>query len=157
MRKINIIYTGKIKAGEQYYNEIINEYIKRLKKDFKISNIEIKEEKIPENPNSSEIAGCLEREGERILEKISPGDFVVALCPEGTKLSSEKFAELLYSRGSVDFLIGSSHGLSDKVKKTANYRLSLSDMTFNHTLARVMLTEQIYRAYAIDTGKKYHK
>ena len=148
MRKINIIYAGGMKTQEKYYHEIISEYIKRLSRDFKIANIEIKETD-------------LKTEGKQILEKTTPKTFKIALCVEGKKLSSEDFAALLYSRGelcsSVDFLIGSSHGLSDEVKKSADYLLSLSEMTFTHRLARVMLMEQIYRAYAIETGKKYHK
>jgi len=150
MRKINIIYAGGMKTQEKYYHETVNEYIKRLSGDFKIANIEIKEEQ------------TLKAEGKKILEKINPGAFKVALCVEGKKLSSEDFSSLLYSERainaqSVDFIIGSSRGLSDEVKKAADYLLSLSDMTFTHRLARVMLMEQIYRAYAIATGKKYHK
>jgi len=149
MRKINIIYAGGIKTQEKYYQDAIDEYIKRLSRDFKINNIEIKE-----NVN-------LKTEGKKILEKINPSAFKIALCIEGKKLTSEDFASLLYSRGelcsSVDFIIGSSHGLSDEVKKSADYLLSMSDMTFTHRLARVMLMEQIYRAYAIETGKRYHK
>ena len=149
MRKINIIYAGGIKAQEKYYQETINEYIKRLSRDFKINNIEIKEDV------------NLKAEGKKILEKINPGSFKIALCIEGKKLSSEDFATLLYSRGaqcaSVDFIIGSSHGLSEEIKKSADYLLSMSDMTFSHRLARVMLMEQIYRAFTIETGRKYHK
>ena len=148
MRKINIIYAGGIKSREKYFLETINEYTKRLSRDFKIANIEIKETD-------------LKTEGKQILEKTNSGAFKIALCVEGKKLTSEDFTALLYRRGelcsSVDFLIGSSHGLSDEVKKSADYLLSLSDMTFTHRLARVMLMEQIYRAYAIETGLKYHK
>ena len=149
MRKINIIYAGGIKTQEKYYQETVNEYIKRLSRDFTVTNREIKEDT------------DIKTEGKKILEKINPNAFKIALCVEGKKLSSEDFASLLYSRGelcsSVDFIIGSSHGLSDEVKKSADYLLSMSDMTFTHRLARVMLMEQIYRAYAIETGKKYHK
>jgi len=149
MRKINIIYAGNIKSQEKYFQEAIDEYAKRLSRDFKINNIEIREDV------------DLKTEGKKILEKINPGAFKIALCVEGKKLSSEEFASLLYSRGelcsSVDFIIGSSHGLSEEVKKSSDCLLSLSDMTFTHRLARVMLMEQIYRAFAIQTGKKYHK
>ena len=149
MRKINIIYAGGMKAQEKYYHEAVDEYIKRLSRDFKINNIEIKEDI------------NLKSEGKKILEKTNNSAFKIALCIEGKKITSEQFAELLYSRGelcsSVDFIIGSSHGLSDEVKQSADYLLSLSDMTFTHRLARVMLMEQIYRAYAIETGKKDHK
>ena len=164
MRKINIIYSGGIKTQEKYYQDAIDEYTKRLSRDFKITHTEIKEESIPEKPGKSEIELCLKKEGEKILEKIcgNGNSFKIALCIEGKKLSSEEFASLLYSEKavnsqSVDFIVGSSHGLSGEVKKSADYLLSLSDMTFNHRLARVMLMEQIYRAYAIETGRKYHK
>jgi len=150
MRKINIIYAGNIKADEKYFNETISEYIKRLSRDFKINNIEIKDDI------------DLKKEGVKILEKTNKNAYKIALCIEGKKLSSEDFACLLYSERainaqSVDFIIGSSHGLSDEVKKSCDYLLSFSDMTFSHRLARVMLMEQIYRAYAIETGRKYHK
>ena len=160
MRKINIIYIGDTK--EKYYREAVDEYIKRLSRDFKIANIEIKEEQLSETPRGAEIAVCLKIEGEKILAKTGNGAFKIALCTEGRKLSSEEFSALLYSEKavnsqSVDFFIGSSHGLSEEVKKSADYLLSLSDMTFTHRLARVILTEQIYRAYAIESGRKYHK
>ena len=147
MRKINIIYAGGMKAGEKYYHEMISEYVKRLSGEFKITNIEIKEEL------------SLKTEGVKILEKTNNKAYKIALCVEGKKLSSESFAALLYRAdfASVDFIIGSSHGLSDEVKQSADYLLSFSDMTFNHRLARVMLMEQIYRAYTIETGRKYHK
>ena len=162
MRKINIIYVGGIKAQEKYYQETVSEYIKRLSGDFKITNTEIKEELLPERPGQSDIELCLKKEGVKILEKTSGSSFKIALCIEGKRLSSEEFACLLNSEKavnpqSVDFIIGSSHGLSGEVKKSADYLLSLSEMTFSHRLARVMLMEQIYRAYAIETGRKYHK
>jgi len=151
-----------MKAQEKYYQETISEYIKRLSRDFKIINTEIKEEPLPDKPNESDINLCLKKEGAKILEKISRDSYKIALCIEGKKISSEEFASLLYSEKavnsqSVDFIIGSSHGLSGEVKKSMDYLLSLSDMTFSHRLARVILMEQIYRAYAIETGKKYHK
>jgi len=163
MRKINIIYAGGMK--EKYYKDAVSEYIKRLSGEFKIENIEIKEVKLADNPSVGEIASRLKKEGEKILEKAEkPGgnSLKIALCVEGKKLSSEDFALLLYGEKasnaqSVDFFIGSSHGLSEEVKKSADFMLSFSDMTFPHSLIRVMLTEQIYRAYAIETGKKYHK
>ena len=162
MRKINIIYVGGIKAQEKYFQEAADEYIKRLGRDFKVANIGIKEKKLPEKPSEAEIEICLKSEGRKILEKTSSGAFKIALCVEGKRLPSEQFAALLYGEKainaqSMDFIIGSSHGLSDEVKRSADYLLSLSDMTFTHRLARVMLMEQIYRAYSIETGRKYHK
>jgi len=160
MKKINLIYAGNIK--EKYYQDAIDEYTKRLSSSFKISNIEIKEEKLPEKPSESEIDICLKTEGKKIILKTGGSSFKIALCVEGKKLTSEQFSALLYSEKalnsqSIDFIIGSSHGLSVEVKNSADYLLSLSDMTFTHRLARVILMEQIYRAYSIETGKKYHK
>ena len=162
MRKINIIYAGGMKAQEKYYQNAVDEYIKRLSRDFKITNIEIKEEFLPEKPSESDIANCLKAEGGKILEKINNNAFKIALCVEGKRFTSENFSSLLYSdravnAQSVDFIIGSSHGLSGEVKKSMDSLLSLSDMTFTHRLARVMLMEQIYRAYTIENGIKYHK
>jgi len=144
MRKINIIYAGGLKAGEGYYRGFIDEYLKRLGRDFTITNIEIKES----DPKT---------EGKKIIEKLGAGAFKIALCVEGKRLPSEGFAALLYRDTPVDFIIGGSRGLSDEAKQSADYLLSLSDMTFNHRLARIMLLEQIYRAYTIQTGKTYHK
>ena len=162
MRKVNIIYAGNIKPGEQHYQKAVDEYIKRLGAAFKVENIEIKESPLPPAPSPSQIEACLKAEGKKMLERAAAGAFLVALCVEGAKLDSEGFAELLYgektaNHKSVDFLVGSSHGLSGEVKQAADYLLSLSDMTFSHRLARVMLAEQLYRAYSIKTGKKYHK
>jgi len=150
MRKINIIHVGNIKSQEKYFQDIIDEYTKRLSAEFKITNIEIKEE-------AGENAG---KEGKKILEKVGDktNSFKIALCIEGKKLSSEQFAKLLYNQMKpVDFIIGGPAGLSGEVKKSADYLLSLSDMTFSHRMARVMLAEQLYRAYSIETGRKYHK
>ena len=147
---------------EKYYREAVSEYTKWLSRDFKIENIEIKEEYLPEKPNESEIETCLKAEGKKILDKTNSGAFKIALCVEGKRVSSEEFSSLLYSEKAInaqstDFIVGSSYGLSGEVKKSADYLLSLSDMTFTHRLARVMLMEQIYRAFAIKAGRKYHK
>ena len=148
MRRINIIYAGNMK--EDYFKKAVQEYIKRLSAAFTINHVEIKEEQ------------SLEKEAAKILEKINKGSFKIALDIAGNKLSSEKFAELLYSERvynaqSVAFIIGSSHGLAERVKKAADFKLSFSDMTFPHSLFRVMLTEQIYRAYMIENNRAYHK
>jgi len=137
---------------EDYYKKAVQEYIKRLSAAFKIDNIEIKEEQ------------GLEKEADKIFEKLEKlgRTFKIVLDREGTSLSSEKFAELLYSdkaerAQSVAFIVGSSHGLSERVKSAADFRLSFSDMTFPHSLFRVMLMEQIYRAYMIENNRSYHK
>ena len=161
MLKINIICIGKIK--ESYFTEAINEYAKRLSAFCKFRTIELNEERVRSNtPNASQISEVLIAEGKRILQKISPSDYVAAMCIEGKQLSSEELSKTLdnvavVGKSTVDFIIGGSYGLSDEVKRRADMRLSMSKMTFPHQLARVILSEQIYRAFEISSGGKYHK
>lgn len=161
MLKINIICIGKIK--EKYFSDAIAEYTKRLGAFCKFTIVELAEEKIRDNiPNQSQISEVLLAEGRSILKKISPSDYVVALCIEGKLISSEELSKTLDSlalsgKSTVSFVIGGSYGLSDKVKIRADMRLSMSRMTFPHTMARMILTEQIYRAFEISTNGKYHK
>ena len=158
MLKINIICIGKIK--EKYFSDAIAEYTKRLGAFCKFTIVELAEEKIRDN--QSQISEVLLAEGRSILKKISPSDYVVALCIEGKLTSSEELSKTLDSlalsgKSTVSFVIGGSYGLSDKVKIRADMRLSMSRMTFPHTMARMILTEQIYRAFEISTNGKYHK
>ncbi len=161
MLKINIICIGKIK--EKYFTDAINEYSKRLSPFCKFSVTELCEERIRSNtPNDSQISEVIAAEGRRILRKISPGDYVAAMCIEGKMLSSEELAKtieniMISGKSTVDFVIGGSYGLSDEVKNTADLRLSMSKMTFPHQMARMILCEQIYRAFEISTNGKYHK
>lgn len=161
MLKINIICIGKIK--EKYFTDAVGEYAKRLTAFCKFSVVELNEERIRSNtPNDSQIAEVIEAEGRRILQKIGVSDYVAAMCIEGKLLSSEELSETLdkaalSGKSTVDFIIGGSYGLSDEVKKRADLRLSMSKMTFPHQLARVILSEQIYRAFEISTNGKYHK
>ena len=161
MLKINIICIGKIK--ESYFTDAINEYAKRLSAFCKFQIVELAEERIRSNtPNASQINEVLNAEGKRILQKISPSDYVAAMCIEGKQLSSEELSKTLdnvavVGKSTVDFIIGGSYGLSDEVKRRADLRLSMSKMTFPHQLARVILSEQIYRAFEISSGGKYHK
>ena len=161
MLKINIICIGKIK--ESYFTDAINEYAKRLSAFCKFQIVELAEERIRSNtPNASQINEVLTAEGKRILQKISPSDYVAAMCIEGKQLSSEELSKTLdnvavVGKSTVDFIIGGSYGLSDEVKRRADLRLSMSKMTFPHQLARVILSEQIYRAFEISSGGKYHK
>lgn len=161
MLKINIICIGKIK--EKYFTDAVAEYAKRLTAFCKFSVIELNEERIRSNtPNEAQIAEVIEAEGRRILQKIGASDYVAAMCIEGRLLSSEELSETLdkaalSGKSTVDFIIGGSYGLSDEVKKRADLRLSMSKMTFPHQLARVILSEQIYRAFEISTNGKYHK
>ena len=161
MQKVNILCIGKIK--EKYFSQAIDEYAKRLQAFCKLRIIELAEEKIRDNnPNPAQIAEVLQAEGKRIMQKISPSDYVIALCIEGKLRSSEELANTLNTlavtgRSTVDFVIGGSYGLSDEVKAAADEKLSMSRMTFPHTMARMILTEQIYRAYEIASNGKYHK
>ena len=161
MQKVNILCIGKIK--EKYFAQAIDEYAKRLQAFCKLRIIELAEEKIRgNNPNPAQIAEVLQAEGKRIMQKISPSDYVIALCIEGKLRTSEELAGTLNTlavtgRSTVDFVIGGSYGLSDAVKSRADERLSMSRMTFPHTMARMILTEQIYRAYEIAGNGKYHK
>ncbi len=160
MLNITLLCVGKIK--ESYFTDAISEYSKRLSRYCKLTICEMKDEPTPDNPSEQEKALILEKEGRRILEKIPDSAHVTALCIEGKSESSEKLAdriETLASSGNshLVFIIGGSMGLSDKVKSRANHRLSFSPMTFPHQLMRVILLEQIYRAFQINQGGKYHK
>ena len=161
MQKVNILCIGKIK--EKYFSQAIDEYAKRLQAFCKLRIIELAEEKIRDNnPNSAQIAEVLQAEGKRIMQKISPSDYVIALCIEGKLRTSEELAGTLNTlavtgRSTVDFVIGGSYGLSDEVKAAADEKLSMSRMTFPPTMARMILAEQIYRAYEIASNGKYHK
>ena len=161
MQTVNIICIGKIK--EKYFTDAINEYSKRLSAFCKFSVIELPEEKIRNNnPNQAQIDEVIEAEGKRILQKIGASDYVAAMCIEGKLMSSEELSKTLDSvslsgKSTVSFIIGGSYGLSDEVKKRSDLRLSMSRMTFPHQMARMILSEQIYRAFEISTNGKYHK
>lgn len=161
MIKINIICIGKIK--EKYFTDAIAEYSKRLTSFCKFSITELSEEKIRSNtPNQSQIEEVLSAEGKRILQKVGSGDYVVAMCIEGRMMSSEELSKAIDSvsisgKSTVDFIIGGSYGLSNEVKGRSDLKLSMSKMTFPHQMARVILSEQIYRAFEISSNGKYHK
>lgn len=160
MLTVNIICVGNLK--EQYWRDACAEYGKRLGGFCKFSIIEVSESRLPKSYSDADIARVIENEGVKLLEKISPGSFVAAMCIEGRELSSTQLADrleqiALNGKSRVDFIIGGSYGLSDSVKKRADLRLSMSSMTFPHQLARVMLCEQIYRAFSINADTKYHK
>lgn len=161
MIRVNIICIGKIK--EKYFTDAVAEYAKRLTAFCRFSVTELSEERVKSNnPNQSQTDEVINAEGKRILQKIGQSDYVVAMCIEGKMLSSEELSKTLdnISVGgvsTVDFIIGGSYGLSDEVKKRANLKLSMSRMTFPHQMARVILSEQIYRAFEISNNGKYHK
>ena len=160
MQKITVLCVGKLK--EKFYQEAAAEYAKRLGRHCKLEIIELPESRLPEDPSAAEIQRALAAEAAAIRERLPRGGAVIALCIEGTELSSEalskKLAQLASAGASqLTFLIGGSFGLHPRVKQRADLRLSMSPMTFPHHLARVMLLEQLYRAYQIDTGTRYHK
>ena len=159
MIKITVIALASLK--EKYLKDAAAEYTKRLSPYCDLKIIELDPVRLPEKPSDAEINSALEREAELILKKIPAGDYVVPLCIEGKQLSSEEFSgvleqEMNIGRG-VTFIIGSSCGLADMVKRRADLRLSFSKMTFPHQLFRDMLLEQIYRAFKICSGGAYHK
>lgn len=160
MLNIKIIATGDFK--ENYLREASNEYKKRLGAWCKFEEIILKEEKLPENPTKAQIDKALEIEEKRILERLTPKTYVIAMCVEGKQLSSEELAGKLNEiatggKSEIAFIIGSSYGLSDGVKQRADYKLSISKLTFPHQLLRVILHETIYRSLSIINGTKYHK
>lgn len=156
--RVNIIAVGKLK--ERWLREACDEYAKRLGRYCKLQIVELSESRLPENPSEGEIRRALQNESEQILRHIEGEIF--ALCIEGQSCTSEAFSKMLLVpalRGcsAFTFIIGSSHGLAEEVKRAAQHQLSFSPMTFPHQLARVMLLEQIYRGYQIAEGGKYHK
>ena len=160
MQKVSIICVGKLK--EKFYADAVAEYTKRLGRFCKLEIVELAEERLPEDPSSAQIGAALAKEADAIRGKLPPSAYVIAMCVEGKTRSSEELARLMAdsaSRGDshLVFLIGGSFGLHPSVQELAAGKLSMSPMTFPHHLARVMLLEQIYRAYQINAGSKYHK
>lgn len=160
MLSVHIICVGKMK--EKFYIGAAEEYMKRLSAYCKLTVTELAEEKLPPNPSQSQIDAALARESQAIRAKIPSGAHMVALCVEGRPHSSEQLAQLvadceLNSARHLVFLIGGSFGLDPVLKQECRVRLSMSPMTFPHHLARVMLLEQVYRAFKINEGSAYHK
>lgn len=161
MQHIDLICIGKLNAP--YFAQGVSEYAKRLSAycDFRI--VELPEETIREkNASAASIEKALDKEADRILASVRKGASIVALCIEGKQLSSEELADRIAQTagsgaGDMAFVIGSSHGLSPRIKQAAVLRMSMSRMTFPHQLARLMLAEQLYRAFSINAGAKYHK
>lgn len=160
MQKVTVLCVGKLK--EAFYAAAAAEYQKRLARHCKLEITELPEQKLSENPSRGEIEQALAKEAALIEERLPKGGAVIALCIEGTEMTSEALSKKLaqLAAGGVSqltFLIGGSFGLHERVKQRADLRLSMSPMTFPHHLARVMLLEQIYRAYQIEAGTRYHK
>ena len=160
MQKVTIICTGKLK--EKFYLDAAAEYAKRLSRFCTLTILELPEERLPESPSPAQIEAALAREADAVRAKLPAGCLLIAMCVEGQERSSEALARYLAEAaargaGHIVFLIGSSYGMHHSLKQQADLRLSMSPMTFPHHLLRVMLLEQIYRAYQINAGSNYHK
>ena len=160
MQRVTILCVGKLK--EKFYIDAAAEYVKRLQRHCKLELIELPEQRLPDDPSPAEIQKTLRAEGDAIRERLPKGGAVIALCIEGKPCSSEELSRRMAEFGvqgktQLTFLIGGSVGLDEDLKRQADWRLSMSPMTFPHHMARIMLLEQIYRAYQIAGGTKYHK
>lgn len=160
MININFIVLGKLK--EKYMKEFCAEYEKRLSGYCKLTVTELEPVKLSDNPSEQEIKNALAKETQMIKAKIPKNSFVFSMCIEGKQMSSEELSKklediALSGKNNITFIIGSSFGLSDEIKQMSDYKFSMSKMTFPHKLARIMLTEQVYRALSITNNAKYHK
>ncbi|MGN0455123.1 MAG: 23S rRNA (pseudouridine(1915)-N(3))-methyltransferase RlmH [Ruminococcus sp.] len=160
MLNISLICIGNLK--EKYWAQAVEEYSKRLSAFCRFSVIQLNEERISNNPSPGEIDRILNAEGKRILEKIPKNSYVISMCIEGKQISSNELSQKiddisLSGKSSLCFIIGGSWGLSQQVKQRSDFKLSMSKMTFPHQMARVILCEQIYRAFEISSNGKYHK
>ena len=160
MLNVKLICVGKMR--EKFYIDAFAEYAKRLQAYCRLELLEIAEQRLGDRPSEKEIAAALEREGQEILKAVPPDAYLTALCVEGKQMPSEGMAELIAARENsgkpkLCFVIGGSYGLSPLVKARADRKLSMSQMTFPHHLARVMLAEQLYRGFKINEGSRYHK
>ena len=159
MLAVRLICVGKLK--ERFFSEAVAEYEKRLAGFCRMELIELPEERLGDHPSAAEVDAALEREAQQIEKKLLKDCWLVCLCVEGEQMDSMSFAQFLSrvensGRPRISFVIGSSFGMSQRLKKKADVRLSMSEMTFPHHLARVMLIEQIYRGFQIKEGTKYH-
>ena len=160
MQKVSVICVGKLK--EKFYAQATAEYAKRLSRFCKLEILELPESRLSDSPSPAEISQALAAEAALIEAKFPKGGALIAMCIEGEELSSPQLAEkmrqfALSGVSNLTFLIGGSVGLDESLKQQADWRLSMSPMTFPHHMARIMLLEQIYRAYQIAGGAKYHK
>ena len=158
--RVQLICVGKMK--EKFYIDAAAEYVKRLQRFCKLELVELPESRLPESPSPAEVQRALAAEAVAIRERLPRGGAIIALCIEGKPCSSvelsRRMEELAVAgKTQLTFLIGGSVGLDESLKQQADWQLSMSPMTFPHHLARIMLLEQIYRAYQISAGTKYHK
>ncbi|MBO5943671.1 MAG: 23S rRNA (pseudouridine(1915)-N(3))-methyltransferase RlmH [Clostridia bacterium] len=160
MINVQLIVLGKLK--EKYMKDFAIEYEKRLSGYCKLTVTELEPVKLSDNPSEQEIKNALNKETQMIKAKISKNSYVFSMCIEGKQMSSEELSKklediALSGKNNITFIIGSSFGLSQEIKQMSDYKFSMSKMTFPHKLARIMLTEQIYRAMSITNNGKYHK
>ncbi len=160
MQNVNIICLGRLK--ESYLRDASKEYEKRLSGMCRLNIYELEPVNLPQNPSDKQIEDALLKEADMIEKKLAKNAITYAMCIEGGQYSSEQLAgefqkSAVSGKSAINFIIGSSFGLAPKIKAMADYKLSMSKMTFPHQLARIMLLEQIYRAYSINSGSKYHK
>lgn len=159
MTHLTIISVGTLK--EDYLKDAVSEYKKRLSQYARVEEINIKEEAIKNEDSPAEISRALDTEAEKIISAIPKDSYKIALCVEGKQFDSPALAKIISeandATGKITLVIGSSHGLSEKVKSECKLRLSISKMTFPHQLMRVILLESLYRSFTIIAGKKYHK
>lgn len=160
MLSVRLICVGKMR--ERFYMDAFAEYAKRLRAYCKLDCVELTEQRLSEQPSQKEILAALEAESADIIKNIPPDAYAVAMCVEGRQMKSEGMAKLIAERensgkSKLCFIVGGSFGLDERVKVRADFRLSMSEMTFPHHLARVMLAEQIYRGFKINEGSRYHK
>ena len=158
--KIKVFAIGKIK--EKYLKDGINEYLERIKPYSQIEIIEVNDEPIVDNPHPSEIKKAIDIEGNRILKLLKPNDYLIGLDLNKKEMTSPEFADFLNKKfvsggSNISFVIGGSYGLSDELKQRCNDSISLSKMTFLHQMTRLILLEQIYRAFKINRNETYHK
>lgn len=159
MIKVTLIALGKLK--EKYLKDAVAEYEKRLSGYCSLKTIELTPERLSDKPSEKEIESALKREAQMIRSYIKAKTYKIAMCIEGKMMPSEKLSSLIMQRVNegldIAFIIGSSYGLDEDLKKECELKLSMSEMTFPHQLARVMLLEQVYRAFKINEGSAYHK
>lgn len=159
MANVTIITVGTLK--ESYLREAVSEYKKRLSQYAKVDEVELKEERIKNEDNRAEIESALSKEADKILSAIPKDALKIALCVEGKQYTSEELSRLIgegcETGGKIAFVIGSSYGLSERVKRECDVRLSFSKLTFPHQLMKVVLFEAVYRSFTILYGKRYHK
>ncbi len=158
--KIKLICVGKLK--EKYLSDGMNEYLKRLSAYAQVEVVEVADEKIPDNASLAQEMLIKAKEGRRILDKVKQDDYVILLDVKGQEIDSEQFADriedcMINGKSTIDFIIGGSLGHGDEVLSRANLRVSFSQMTFPHQLMRLILVEQIYRAFKIIKHETYHK